>query len=123
MLVRSTQRIGKICYADSADGGKTWTEAQATSLPNPNSGIDAVALKDGRIVLAYNHTETGRTPLNLAVSRDGGLAWSMFETLESTPGEFSYPAVIQASDGDLHVTYTWNRVKIKHAVIALRDIP
>jgi predicted neuraminidase len=57
------------------------------------------------------------------VSRDGGATWNMFETLESAPGEFSYPAVIQALDGDLHITYTWNRLKIKHAVIALKDIP
>jgi predicted neuraminidase len=123
MLVRSTQRIGRICYADSGDGGKTWTEAKVTSLPNPNSGIDAVALKDGRIILVYNHTERGRTPLNVAVSKDGGATWNMFETLESTPGEFSYPAVIQASNGDLHFTYTWNRVKIRHAVIPLKDVP
>jgi predicted neuraminidase len=123
MLVRSTQRIGRICYADSTDGGKTWTEARTTSLPNPNSGIDAAALKDGRIVLVYNHTERGRTPLNVAVSGDGGATWNMFETLELAPGEFSYPAVIQASNGDLHITYTWNRLKIKHAVIALKDIP
>ncbi len=123
MLVRSTQRIGRICYSDSSDGGKTWTDARVTSLPNPNSGIDAVALKDGRIVLVYNHSERGRTPLNVSVSRDGGTTWSMFESLESAPGEFSYPAVIQASNGDVHITYTWNRVKIKHAVISLKDIP
>ena len=96
---------------------------RATSLPNPNSGIDATGLKDGRIVLIYNHTERGRTPLNAAVSRDGGITWNMFEILESTPGEFSYPAVIQASTGDIHVTYTWNRIKIKHTVIPLKNIP
>ncbi len=123
MLVRSTQRIGRICFADSGDGGKSWTEARVTSLPNPNSGIDAVALKDGRIVLAYNHTEHGRTPLNVSVSKDGGTTWNMFQTLESGPGEFSYPAVIQSADGDVHITYTWNRLRIKHAVISLKDIP
>ena len=74
-------------------------------------------------MLVYNHAERGHTPLNVAVSRDGGATWNMFDTLESAPGEFSYPAVIQASNGDLHLTYTWNRVKIRHAVIALKDIP
>ena len=38
-------------------------------------------------------------------------------TLEAEPGEFSYPAIIQASDGKVHVTYTWKRKKIAHAVI------
>ncbi|MGE5568703.1 MAG: sialidase family protein [Rhodospirillales bacterium] len=122
MFVRATQRIGRICYADSSDGGLTWTAARPTTLPNPNSGIDAVALADGRIVLIYNHTEKGRSPLNAAVSRDGE-NWNTFLTLESEPGEFSYPAVIQAADGTVHATYTWNRKKIKHLEIPLKNIP
>jgi predicted neuraminidase len=85
-------------------------------LPNPNSGIDAVTLKDGRHLIVYNHTTQGRTPLNLAVSRDG-TAWSAPIVLESEPGEYSYPAVIQTADGMIHVTYTWKRERIKHVVI------
>jgi predicted neuraminidase len=122
MFVRSTRRIGKICYADSSDGGITWTAARPTTLPNPNSGIDAVSLRGGRVVLVYNHSETGRSPLNVAVSRDGD-TWNSFLTLESEPGEFSYPAVIQAADGNVHVTYTWNRRRIKHVEIPLAEIP
>jgi predicted neuraminidase len=122
MFVRATQRIGKICYSDSTDGGRTWTPARPTSLHHPNSGIDAVALRDGRILLVYNYTKQGRSPLNVAVSRDGE-TWNMFLTLESEPGEFSYPAVIQASGGNAHITYTWNRRRIKHVEIPLAEIP
>ncbi len=122
MYARSTQRIGRVVYADSADRGITWSEARATPLPNPNSGIDAVGLKDGRVALVYNHTTKGRTPLNLAVSRDG-LSWTPAVELETVPGEFSYPAVIQASNGDLHVTYTWQRTRIKHVVVPLSALP
>ncbi|MFN6107564.1 MAG: exo-alpha-sialidase, partial [Planctomycetaceae bacterium] len=39
-------------------------------LPNPHSGIDGVTLADGRHLLVYNHTERGRSPLNLALSDD-----------------------------------------------------
>lgn len=122
MFVRTTERVGKICYSDSTDQGRTWSPASPTSLPNPNSGIDAVALKDGRIILVYNHTAKGRTPLNVAVSGDGE-KWNNFLALETEPGEFSYPAVIQAADGTVHITYTWNRKRIKHAAVPLADIP
>jgi predicted neuraminidase len=122
MFVRTTDRIGRIARSDSTDGGLSWTPLVATDLPNPNSGIDAVGLQDGRIVLVYNHTKSGRSPLNVAVSDDGD-RWRMFLALESQPGEFSYPAVIQSRDGSVHVIYTWNRKRIKHVEIPLADIP
>ena len=64
----------------------------------------------------YNHTATGRTPLNVALSNDG-TAWEAALVLESAPGEYSYPAVIQASDAKVHITYTWKRQRVKHVVI------
>jgi predicted neuraminidase len=121
MFVRSTERIGRICYADSADRGVTWSELKATTLENPNSGIDAVGLADGRIVLVYNPSNSKRTPLSVAVSDDGS-NWRRFLDLETEPGEYSYPAVIQAADGSLHVTYTWKRQRIRHVEIPLSEI-
>ena len=97
--------------------GKSWSTFEKTNLPNPNSGIDAVTLKDGRHVLIYNHTKRGRSPINVAISQDGK-EWNKVLELEKEPRkEFSYPAVIQTSDGKIHVTYTWKRVKIKHFVL------
>lgn len=122
LYARSTAKMGKICVADSNDGGKTWTQARPIDVPNPNSGLDAVQLKDGRIVLIYNNTNTGRTPLNLAVSRDGE-HFKMFEILEDKPGEYSYPNVIQGKNGDLHIVYTWNRKKIAYVHLNLADVP
>jgi predicted neuraminidase len=61
----------------------------------------------------YNHTTKGRSPLNVSVSRDGK-TWEAALVLESEPGEYSYPAVIQTSDGLVHITYTWKRQRIKH---------
>ena len=119
---RSTPQIGRICAADSRDGGLTWTPAHPIDLPNPNSGIDAVVLKDGRVVLVYNHTTTGRTPLNLAVSADGE-HFRMFQTLEDQSGEYSYPAMIQGRNGDLYITYTWNRKRIRFLQFPLAEIP
>jgi predicted neuraminidase len=122
LYARSTSDIGRICVADSFDNGLSWTQAHATDLPNPNSGIDAVALRDGRVVLIYNNTTTGRTPLNLAISADGE-HFKIFETLEDQPGEYSYPAIIQGKGGELDITYTWNRKRIRFATVPLANIP
>jgi predicted neuraminidase len=106
----------------SSDAGRTWTPIALTSLPNPNSGIDAVTLRDGRHLIVYNHTTRGRSPLNVAVSGDGK-AWNTELVLESEPGEYSYPAVIQSADGRVHITYTWRRQRIKHVVIDPATLP
>ena len=115
MLCRSKQK--KIAKAWSKDGGKTWTDLTLTNLPNPNSGIDAVQLSDGRSFLVYNDSERKRTPLNIAISSDGGETWKPGPVLESEPGEYSYPAIIQSADGLVHVMYTWHRQKIRHVVL------
>jgi predicted neuraminidase len=113
-LVRS--QAGRIFTTWSADSGKSWSPLGATSLPNPNAGIDAVTLRDGRHVLVYNHTTQGRTPLDVAISTDGH-TWHRPLALENEPGEYSYPAVIQTADGLVHITYTWKRSRIKHVVL------
>ena len=107
----------KVFSTTSDDGGRTWsTLSLIDDLPNPNAGIDAVTLADGRQLIVYNPVTRGRTPLAVAVSRDGR-AWTKVLTLEDQPGEYSYPAVIQTSDGLVHVTYTWKRQRVKHVVL------
>jgi len=114
ILCRSRQ--GSIYESWMGNAFEVWSKPVPIGLPNPNSGIDGVVLEDGRAVLVYNHTRRGRSPLNLAVSRDGR-TWNASMTLEDEPGEYSYPAVIQAADGRIHITYTWKREKIRHVVL------
>jgi predicted neuraminidase len=110
---------GFILQAFSSDQGKSWTALEPSSLLNPNSGIDAVTLKDGRHVIVYNPVKKGRSPISVAISSDGK-TWKDIAILENEPGEeFSYPAVIQAKDGKVHITYTWKRKKIKHVILSL----
>ncbi|MEZ5106587.1 MAG: sialidase family protein [Draconibacterium sp.] len=114
----------KVISTWSSDNGRTWTKLEPLDLTIPNSGIDGVALKDGRFVLIYNNLDPGETwgdrnILNLAVS-DDGIHWKAGVLLENDPdkdGEYSYPAVIQTSDGMIHITYTWNRKTVKHVVV------
>ncbi len=114
ILCRSEQRV--ITEAWSDDHGKTWSAMTATTLPNPSAGIDAVRLTDGRSLLVYNPTRRGRNQLQIAVSRDGK-AWTPSVMLEDSPGEYSYPAMIQSRDGRVHVTYTWKRQRVRHVVL------
>jgi len=114
-LMRST--AGRIYFARSENRGATWSKPEPLDLPNPNSGIDAVTLRDGRHVLVFNPVSEGRNPLAVALSVDGR-NWRQVLTLENEKNaEFSYPAVIQARDGLIHVTYTWKRLRIRHVVI------
>ena len=117
MLSRSREPR-QICTAISKDNGKTWSMAEPTELPNPSAGVDAVNLPDGRVALIYNHSTDNRHNLSIAISEDGGDTWQAEALiLENEPGEFSYPAMIVGEDGNLHATYTWNRERIKYAVI------
>ena len=122
----------------STDGGRTWTPLRASGLFAVNTGGDAVTLQDGRHLLVYNYrgaigarpenypTDTmpgvtgvrARWPLVVSVSRDGA-AWTRAVTLDEQPIRhgYAYPAVIQTRDGKVHVTYTFNREKIKHVVL------
>lgn len=127
VLCRSRNRA--IVESRSSDGGKNWTEMKASTLPNNNSGTDAVTLADGRQLLVYNHVlppgeeEKGlRTPLNVAISKDGK-TWYAALILEDSPiSQYSYPSVIQASDGLVHIVYTWRRERIKHVAVDLAKL-
>ena len=120
VMCRSQQRV--VTQSESNDGGKTWSKMTASILPNPNAGTDALTLKDGRQLIVYNHTTrglrfpSGRNMLNVAISNDGK-NWKPVLTLERAKGEYSYPAVIQSKDGKVHITYTYLRQSVKHAVL------
>lgn len=116
ILCRSRQ--SRILTSWSEDNGKHWGELTPLDIPNPNSGIDAVTLKDGRHLLVYNHISAGRHMLNVAVSEDGK-TWKAALLLENDVkgSEYSYPAIIQSGDNLIHITYTWNRKLIKHVVL------
>ncbi|MGA8204126.1 MAG: sialidase family protein [Woeseiaceae bacterium] len=127
MYCRTRSEYGLIARSESADGGLSWSALQPTVLPNNNSGIDAVTLRDGRQLLVYNHStreqpgmgHKGRGILNVALSRDG-TDWEaalVLDYLDAPDAQFSYPSVIQARDGKVHIVYTWHRRRIKHVVL------
>jgi len=122
MLMRATQRVGFVCATCSEDYGRTWSPASVTDIPCPNSGLDAVHLADGRIVLACNPTREGRSPLSLLMSEDNGATWPWRKELESEPGEYSYPSIIQSADGKVHLVYTHQRKHIQYVTFDPDDL-
>ncbi|MGD9201992.1 MAG: exo-alpha-sialidase [Chitinispirillia bacterium] len=127
MLCRTRSEHGFIAQSWSEDSGITWSPLTPSELPNNNSGIDGVTLKDGRQLLVYNHStrlqpdmgHKGRGILNVALSRDG-FAWEaalILDYLDESEKQFSYPAVIQTQDNLVHIVYTWHRKRIKHVVL------
>jgi predicted neuraminidase len=113
-LCRSRQ--GFIAEIWSEDGGRTWSQPSLTAVRNPNSGIDGLTLADGRHLLVHNPVSRCRSPLIVSLSDDGE-AWRQVSALETEPGEFSYPAVIQDSDGSVHISYTNRRTTITQVTL------
>ena len=124
-LLRSDQNV--LMESSSIDNGITWSKAIPSTVKNPNSGVDALTVTNGSHLLVYNPTHSGkdwsdgRQKLNLAYSYDG-INWEDILKLEDEKdGEFSYPAIIQDNSGKIHITYTYNREKIKHVLLTLND--
>lgn len=124
LISRSRHNFLVECW--SKDNGATWGPLRLTTLPNPNAGADALTLKNGIRILVYNplfkgqEWWEGRSKLYVAASEDG-INWKNIFSLENgDKGEFSYPAVIQAEDQTVHITYTADRKNIRHVVLQVR---
>ncbi|MGX5818811.1 sialidase family protein [Chitinophaga lutea] len=119
LLCRS--KHGFVAQAWSADKGATWGPITATQLPNPNSGTDALTLKNGMQALVYNPLGKGkgRSKLWVAISKDGAQWEPVFALENGDTGEYSYPAIIQDEEGRVHITYTADRKNIRHVVLRI----
>ena len=118
----------------SQDDGQSWSSPQKTALPNNNSSFQLTRLKNGHLVLAFNNLQGAdqhekilwkipRSSLSVALSTDEGANWSSVRDVQlgqpsTTPGEanqeYSYPSIVQTSEGDLRLTYTYLRKTIKY---------
>lgn len=104
----------RLLQSESRDGGRTWSPPTPSPFRNPGAGVAMAQLANGHFVLVFNDDEEERTPLSITRSTDGGATWSEPLKLEANPGEYSYPCVIQTSDGRIHVSYTYRRYTMMH---------
>ncbi len=120
-LLRSDSN--EILQSWSHDNGKNWSKITSTQIQNPNSGIDAVDLKDGTKLLVYNPTGKGRdwwdgrNKLSILQTKDGTKWQNVLMLEDQEKGEFSYPAIIQLNNGNILITYTYDRKNIKYVLI------
>ncbi len=98
----------------SADEGRTWTEPVDIGLANPNSPAALLLLQNGHLLLVFNDSPESRRILSAALSRDGGRSWPHRRVIVEGEGSYSYPSVIQAADGFIHLVYTHDRRHIEH---------
>jgi predicted neuraminidase len=106
---------GSALMSRSHDLGRTWTPIVESSLPNPNSGFDAIGV-DGAGYLAVVNDSGDRSRLALMLSADRGRTWRTIHVLEDRAGrEYSYPSIVRSGNGRYHITYTYERTRIKHA--------
>lgn len=106
-FMRENGVTGKVRVSESKDDGFTWGEVTSSDLPNPGSGLDALRLANGKWLIVYNDTPSGRNSLAVSLSLDEGRTWPVTRRLERQPaGSFHYPTVIQTRDGRIHCVYS-----------------
>jgi predicted neuraminidase len=103
----------RLHQSESRDRGQTWSVVTDSELPNPGSGAEIIALRDGRWVLISNDTERGRHSLSVQISADEGQTWPWKRHIELDPpgpeaGAYHYPSLIEAGDGTLHASYSFH---------------
>ena len=114
VLLRDYTSEKRIFITRTEDGGRSWSKPEPTILPNPDAGISGLRLSNGTLLVAYNDSTEKRDTLSLALSKDEGRTWKQIANLENNDEKsFSYPYLIQSSDGIVHLAYTWNSTLIK----------
>lgn len=108
---------GFLVRAESRDGGLTWSKGEDSAFPNPNAAVEFLKLKSGSLVLIFNDTMSGRTPLAVALSTDGDKSYPFRRTLADGKNDYAYPIGFQGRDGRIHIVYTSDRRSvINHAI-------
>ena len=112
------EEIKRVHYVSTNDAGLKFTSPRHSNLPNPDSAIDAIRLTSSETLMVYNHSETGRHNLSLAISGRDPAEWTRIYDIErSETGfgqHFSYPSILRDSSGRIHIAYTYDRRYIKH---------
>ena len=132
-MVMRTQ-LGSVFYSESFDGGRTWSPPQTTGLYAPESCpyIFTVPGSDAQVVIWNNSTYDmnwggshfgKRSPLTLAISRDGLRTFEAVTDIETDPGyAFTNPSVTVTSSGLCVMNYWTCKYSDKWIMDGLIDL-
>jgi predicted neuraminidase len=118
---RPNSQPKQIPTSETKDAGQSWVVTQDLEIPNPNSALAALTLANGTRLMVLNNIEVARYRLVMVMREPNFPQWRVVQVLEDDESllnnqhrEFSYPYLVSTNGEDAHLTYTWNRAKIKH---------
>ncbi|WP_288492902.1 exo-alpha-sialidase [uncultured Pseudomonas sp.] len=121
---------GELVVAYNPTSAADYSERRASlydEIEDGDSRVDPVA-RDGERSAVWG---VPRGPMSLAVSTDEGHSWRRLDveagdgycltnnSTEKLNREYSYPSLVQAPDGDVHLAFTHFRQRIKHVRLPL----
>lgn len=105
-FLRDFNDSGRLYVSRTADGGQSWSRAEATDIAHPNAPVAALPVSGGRLLMALNGDAQSADLLHLAVSEDDGATWRVIQTLDRKPGDARYPMLRRLDDGDILLVYS-----------------
>lgn len=108
-----------IAECTSADGGRTWSEGQPSTIPNVNSHFCIRRLRSGGLLLITHEPPDGKSRSHLIarISKDDGHSWLGGLMLDERTG-VSYPDIIESPKGVLRVIYDFQRHDSRQILLA-----
>lgn len=95
----------RLMISRTEDGGRNWSPARAMAMENPSSPVAALALGNGRILMAVNDTADRPELLRLMLSPDEGASWWVLHEFEGE-GALRYPMLRHLPRGEIVLTYS-----------------
>ena len=119
LLTRGGNRVGAILYNNAVEqtvtprNGRNQVLRLAHELLRPTVP-NGTATNLADLINAAARSIKRRSMVFLVSDFISAPGWERPLNLESNPGEYSYPCIIQSSEGKIHLTYTFRRYAIKH---------
>ena len=120
LMRKSGNSPPRVLSVETGDAGSSWSAITPTPLANPDAAIAALRTSSGELLVVFNDSEHDRGNLSLALSENDGGSWEVVHVFEPPPlvddasARFAYPWLLESTDGELHLLYTWDRDRIVH---------